>query len=183
MLNVLYHIPKYLVNTCKKNKRAEIVLFRLSKIKSINDCVEKLYNELTDTLMIITSDHGQIDVEGYVEFYKNKELNSLLQCVPYLDARTPAFIVKEGKEKEFETKFKKEYGKDFKLYKTKELVKKNYFGNRGDKEFLLGDYIAVGTYSHKLFLSHENAPRFKGHHTSLTEEMLVPLILLKKQGE
>ncbi len=152
-----------------------------NKIANINKEIEKLYNDLTDTLIIITSDHGQIDVEGYVEFYKDEELNDLLECVPYLDARTPAFIVKKGKEKEFETKFKQKYGKDFKLFKTKDLFKKNYFGDRGDKEYLLGDYIAIGTYTHKLFLSHENAPRFKGHHTSLTEEMLVPLIILKKQ--
>lgn len=153
------------------------------KIRFINEEVEKLYSELEDVLLIITADHGQIDVKGYTEFYKDKELNDMLECVPYLDARTPAFIVKKEKEQEFESKFNKKYGKDFKLFKTKDLIEQNYFGERGEYGKILGDYIAVGTYTHKQFVSYENMPRFKGHHTSLTEEMLVPLILLKKEKE
>ena len=153
------------------------------KIKAINKMVEELHNELEDTLIIITADHGQIDVKGYTEFYKDKELNDMLECVPYLDARTPAFIVKKGMEQEFEVKFNKKYGKDFKLFKTKDLIEQNYFGERGNYGKILGDYIAVGTYTHKQFISYEKMPRFKGHHTSLTEEMLVPLILLKKEKE
>ena len=150
-------------------------------INAINGYVEKLYSEVEDALIVITSDHGQVDVKGYTEFYKDKEMNDMLECVPYLDARTPAFIVKKGMEKEFETKFKKKYGKDFRLFKTKELIEQNYFGERGNYGNILGDYIAVGTYTHKQFISYEDMPRFKGHHTSLTEEMLVPLILLKKE--
>lgn len=151
------------------------------KINAINETVEKLYNELENTLLIITADHGQVDIKGYTEFYKDKELNGMLESVPFLDARTPAFIVKNGMEKEFEFKFNKRYGKDFKLFKTKDLIEENYFGERGNYGKLLGDYIAVGTYTHKQFISYENMQRFKGHHTSLTEEMLVPLILLKKE--
>lgn len=151
------------------------------KIASINREIEKLYQELDNVLMIITADHGQIDVKGYVEFYKDEELNNLLKTVPFLDARSPAFIVKEGKEKEFERKFKKKYGKDFKLYKSSRLIKKGYFGNRGEYGYLLGDYIAIGTDTNKLFLSHSKCPRFLGHHTSLTKEMLVPLIIITKK--
>lgn len=150
------------------------------KIKSINDAIEKLYAELDDTLIVITADHGQVDVEGYVEFYKDKEMNGMLECVPYLDARTPAFIVKKGKGELFEKMFEEKYGDDFKLYKTEYLIEQGYFGNKGEYGYLLGDYIAIGTYTHKQFLSGENSMRFKGHHTSLTEEMEVPLIILKK---
>ncbi len=154
-----------------------------SKIESINKEIEKLYGELSNTLIIITADHGQVDAEGYVEFYKDKQLNDMLECPPYLDARTPAFIVKSGKEKDFETLFKQKYGKDFKLFKSQYLIDKGYFGDKGEYGYLLGDYIAIGTYTHKEFLNYENSPRFKGHHTSLTEEMDVPLIILKKEKE
>lgn len=150
------------------------------KIELINKEVEKLHNDLEDTLIIITSDHGQIDVEGEIEFYKDTELNDMLEYTPYLDARTPAFKVKEGMEEEFERKFKERYSEDFILYKSKELIEQGYFGRKGNYGYLLGDYIAIGTYTHKLFISYENMPRFKGHHTSLTEEMEVPLIILKK---
>jgi len=55
----------------------------------------------------------------------------------------------------------------------------NWFGDRGEFEYLLGDYIAMGL-THKQFISYENMKRFKGHHTSVTEEMEVPLIILSK---
>ena len=64
------------------------------------------------------------------------------------------------------------------MYPSAQLVAEGYFGARGDKADLLGDYIAVGTYTHKQALLTPNSTRFKGHHTSLTEEMEVPLILL-----
>lgn len=151
-----------------------------AKIELINRKVERLHNDLDDTLIIITSDHGQIDVEGEVEFYKDKELNDMLEYTPYLDARTPAFKVKEEFKEEFERIFKERYSEDFILYKSSELIEQGYFGRNGKYGYLLGDYIAIGTYTHKLFISYENMPRFKGHHTSLTEEMEVPLIILKK---
>lgn len=149
------------------------------KINAINTEIEKLYNDLDSTLIIITADHGQIDVDGYVEFYKDNQLNAMLECAPYLDARSPAFIVKKDKKQQFEQLFEQKYGKDFKLCRTSDLIAQGYFG-KGKYGYLLGDYIAIGTYTHKLFLSYENSPRFKGHHTSLTEEMEVPLIMAGK---
>lgn len=160
-----------------KSKQAKDV------IEKINDECEKLYSESDNTLFIITADHGQTDVTGYIEFYKDKELNSLLECVPFLEARAPAFIVKKGKKRLFEKLFKQKYSKDFVLYKTKYLIERGFFGKNGDKGYLLGDYIAIGTYTNKLFLSQENMARFKGHHTSLTAEMTVPLILAGKTNE
>lgn len=53
------------------------------KIESINQEIEKLASEEEDTLFIITADHGQVDVTGYIEFYKDKELNDMLECVPF----------------------------------------------------------------------------------------------------
>ena len=150
-------------------------------VGKINYEIEKLYNDLSDTLVVITADHGQVDIQGSVEFYKDKEINEMLTCVPFLDARSPAFKVKEGKNREFEKLFKQRYGKDFKLYKSKDLIKRGLFGKSGDFGELLGDYIAIGTYTHKDFVTSEHFNRFKGHHTSLTEEMLVPLIILKKK--
>lgn len=148
-------------------------------INKINQKVENLYKQTKNTLFIITADHGQVDIEGYVDFYKDTELNEMLVCVPYLDSRSPAFIVKKGKEKEFEAKFTERYSQDFKLFRSKDLIDQGYFGNTGDKGYLLGDYIAIGTHTNKQFISYEDKTRFKGHHSSLTDEMQVPLIILK----
>ena len=98
-----------------------------------------------------------------------------------MEERAPAFLVKKGREQVFEQYFQDKYGEDFILFKSSELVTKGYFGNRGDKADFLGDYLAVGAYTHKQALLTPNTQRLKGHHTSLTEEMEVPLILLGKR--
>lgn len=147
-------------------------------IRSISKNMKSLYQSTKDTLFIITADHGQIDITGYVELYKDEKLMGMLKIYPYLDARSPAFLVKDGMHKEFERHFKSNYKRDFKLFKSSELIKKGYFGDFGDKAHLLGDYIAIGTFTHKQACATPNQQKFKGHHTSLTEEMEVPLIII-----
>lgn len=141
--------------------------------------LEELYSKLGDTLFIISADHGQIDVEGQIELYKDEELISLLDWPQFLEARAPAFKVKAGCRKQFEKLFNKKYGRDFKLFKTEDMIAQNYFGGNtaGENARLLGDYIAVGKTCKVMKLS-PLAHDFKGHHTSLTEEMEVPLILI-----
>ena len=148
-------------------------------IQSISDNCKKLYNSTNNTLFIITADHGQIDITEYVELYKDEKLMEMLEIYPYMEVRASAFKVKTDKRQEFEKYFKSKYGKDFKLYKSKYLIDKGYFGKCGDKGELLGDYISIGKYNNKFCLLTDSYPRFKGHHTSLTEEMEVPLIIIK----
>ena len=147
-------------------------------INQISQDIEDLYNSTKDTLFIITADHGQVDITGYIELYKDEKLMSMLKIYPFMEGRAPAFLVKDGMHEEFEKYFKSKYEEDFKLFKSSELVKEGYFGDFGDKAHLLGDFIAIGTFTHKqVCLTPENN-KFAGHHTSLTEEMEVPLIIL-----
>lgn len=149
--------------------------------ENVSSTVEDLYNVVSDTLFIITADHGQIDIEGYVDFYNDEVLMDMLKIYPYMEARAPAFLVKDGMTEQFEKYFKEKYGEDFILFPSYELVEKGFFGNVGDKAHLLGDYVAIGTYTHKQAVFLQGQMRFKGHHTSLTEEMEVPLILLGRK--
>ena len=149
-------------------------------INRINDLCEELYNNSKDTLFVITADHGQIDVKGYVDLYHDNKLMNMLKIYPFLEARAPSFLVKEEYKKEFEEYFNKKYKDDFVLFKTKDLINKGLFGPYGQKGYLLGAYIAIGTYTKKIALLTPNSKKYKGHHTSLTDEMLVPLIVLKK---
>lgn len=146
-------------------------------IERLDKKTYELYRSTKDTLFIITADHGQVDIEGYVDFYGDKKLMDMLKIYPYLDARAVAFKVKDGYHKEFEKYFKKTYKKDFILHKSEDLIKDGYFGPVGDKGYLLGDFIAIGTFTHKTAIMTPISHRFKGHHTSLTEEMEVPLIM------
>ena len=150
-------------------------------IAEITNYIEDLNNSLKDTLIVITSDHGHIDVDGYVEIYKDKELIECLERPMTLEPRATSFKVKDAKKEEFKRIFKEHYGKEFKLFEVEHLIKKGVFGPINEKNRnLLGDYISV-CKTNKQFLFSEKHPRFKGHHTSLTKEMLVPLIIIDKK--
>ena len=147
-------------------------------IRSLAKNMESLVKHTKNTLFIITADHGHIDVEENIEIYKDDEIMNLLEIHPYLEPRATAFKVKKGKEKEFEKIFNKKYGKDFALYKSKDLINKGYFGDFGNKGYLLGDFIAIGKFTNKCLIVSPSSAILAGHHTSLTDEMEVPLILI-----
>jgi len=147
-------------------------------INTINNKVKKLYHNTKDTLFIISADHGQVDIDGYIELYQDTKLYDMLNIYPYMEPRAIAFSVKDGKNNQFEEYFNSNYKDNYVLYKSQELIDQNYFGPTGDKSHLLGDYIAI-SYTNKQALLTPNSPKFKGHHTSLTEEMEVPLIIIK----
>jgi len=156
-----------------KSQKAKEVTLELS------DYIENLHNTHKDTLIVVTADHGHIDIGGYIDIYKNKDLMDCLAKPMYLEPRATAFKVKENMKAEFKKIFNKSYHKDFKLFEVDYLVKKGVFGPLNEKNRdLLGDYIAV-CKNDKQFVFSENSNRFKGHHTSLTKEMLVPLIIIE----
>ena len=148
-------------------------------IRSISDGLERL-SELEDTLFIVTADHGQSPVEGYADFCEDTVLLDMLVTYPFMEPRAPGFKVKPGREAEFEKYFTEKYGDAFELHKSADLVAVGYFGDpkySAGYEALLGDYIAIGNYSHVQAILNPGKRRYFGHHTSLTEEMEVPLII------
>lgn len=148
-------------------------------IREISSYVEDLHKSLENSLIVITADHGHIDIDGYIDIYNNKELMDCLKTPMYLEPRATAFKVKEDKKENFKNIFNKCYHKDFKLFEVDYLVKKGVFGPVNEKNRdLLGDYIAV-CKTNKQFEFCESSNKFKGHHTSLTKEMLVPLIIIE----
>ena len=148
-------------------------------INKLNDGLEKLYSRLCDTLFIITADHGLVDVDGHVEIYADEELTPMLEWPLFLESRATAFKVKENCHEKFVELFNKKYGKDFELFSVDYLIKENYFGGNIVNEHakLLGDFISVSKTSKNMKLG-AMASEHKGHHSSLTEEMEVPLIFI-----
>ena len=147
-------------------------------INGLNDGIEGLCDKLSDTLFIVTADHGQIDVVDPIEICNDKELLSMLEWPMYLEPRATAFKVKKNCRKKFVEEFNKKYAADFELFKVEDLIADNYFGGNIVNEHakLLGDYIAV-CKTNRIFKLHELSHEYKGHHTSLTAEMEVPLIV------
>jgi len=155
--------------------------------KSLDRGFRKLAARNTDTLFVITADHGQIDVAGCVDIWRDADVMECLAQNISLDPRGAAFHIKSGMHDKFVAAMEK-YKPDFALYPTDDLINKNIFGpfakNR-NREFL-GDFIAIGTGTNKILSmapgkensSKTNAP-YRGHHTGLTpEEMVLPLIII-----
>ena len=157
-----------------------------TQIKSIDRHVEALAKKLKNTLLIITADHGLIDVEEDVRLEKIKEINDCLRLPPAIEPRAVAFYIKEEKKEQFEKEFNKRFGNDFILMTSEEYLRQGYAGE-GEmhpkfREFL-GDYMALATGNRILQYQTEDGISsekfdFKAHHAGLTEkEMIIPLIV------
>ncbi len=151
-------------------------------IEKLNEGLENLFASLDDTLLIISADHGQVDIGENIEIYRDEVLFSMLLWPPYLDSRATAFKLKEGCAEKFKAYFRERYGQDFELIPSEKLVRENFFGEiSGEHAALLGDFIAVAK-TDKVMLHHALSHHFKGHHAALTPgEMLVPLIFIGKK--
>ena len=154
-------------------------------IKEIDSAISDLYNNLDDdTLVIITADHGQVDIEG-INLWEYEDLTSMFKHQPAIEARATAFYVKDESLEDFEKTFNKHFQNKFILYKSTEVLQMNLFG-KGEKsprtEGFLGDYfaIAIDKYSFRL----QNAPHIhKATHAGLLkDEMMIPLIVLNKKA-
>ncbi len=148
------------------------------KVAEIERRTEEFVRSFPDTLMIVTADHGQTDIAGYVPMYRDEKLMSMLDAPLSIEPKAVSLTPKKNMEDAFIAYFNQTYGEDFVLMAVKDLVAMGVFGPPDEKLRYLGKYLAVGTFTHKMALMHCMTDCFPGQHTSLTEEMLVPLILL-----
>ena len=144
-------------------------------------------NMKEDTLVIISADHGHIDVEP-IDLYADKKLYSMLKRYPANDSRAMSFLVKEECREEFIQHFNNLYKDYYKLYETKEMIEKGYFGDLNVSKInpkvydFLGDFFAVAISNKYFTYTPNNDFIIKSHHAGMTEEeMIIPLICLQKK--
>lgn len=152
------------------------------KISAINNALESIYQRIdNDTLIIVSADHGLVDVQP-INLYYDEDIKNNLIVPPYCDARVNMFKVKD-KEK-FVRDFKHKYGGAFDLYSKKEIIDQKLFGNMKNSEVfleLLGDFVAIGKDRYYLSYANNEDLIFKAHHSGYSkDEMMIPLILLHK---
>lgn len=153
-------------------------------LSAVNHLTEQLTENLKDTLLIITADHGMTDVESlYLDDYP--ELEDCLEHAPTLEPRFCSFKLKPGCKSQFQKLFEQVFGKDFWLMSKEEVLERKLTGDGSPHpraaEFM-GDMLAIATGNKILQYRMKGAPLPKGfaaHHAGLTaEEMSVPLILI-----
>lgn len=152
-------------------------------LKSLEEKVQSMAEQLEDTLLIITADHGHVDGKN-VCILDYPEILDCLERNPSIEPRTLNMFVKKGKEKEFEEAFRKAFGNDFMLLTKQEVYDMNIFGTGAkhiNADGMLGDYIAIATTNLTIFNTYEETEKFKGVHAGYTkEEMTIPFIVVEK---
>lgn len=158
-------------------------------IREAEEEIEKMLQEIkgTNTLLIISADHGHQDINETIDILELEEIQECLIMPPTLESRMVGFFVKDTKRKEFEDRFKKRFQNKYILYTKEEILKNNLFGygNKHKKmEDFIGDYIAIAIADTEIkletYLSREikEPKQKKSSHCGLTQnEMEVPLIV------
>ncbi len=151
-------------------------------LQALESRMETLCENLEDTLVIFTADHGHVDCQS-LTITDYPEITRCLLRLPSIEPRALNFYVKPGMESEFKQAFLTRFGDDFLLLSHQEVIQQQLFGRskpHSSFDAMLGDFLAIGTGKISLFNSHEEAQQIIGAHAGMTpEEMTIPLILCK----
>lgn len=152
-------------------------------IKQINDEVEDMCRDISDTLVIVTADHGLVDTTWlFIPNYPQVE--TCLAQKPSIESRAMTFFVKKGFHTLFEKEFSKAFGDSYVLLSKKEVLDNKLFGEgipHHRTGGFIGDYlgIAKGSVSIECNPSTQH-DLFKAAHAGMTaDEMNVPFIVVE----
>ena len=157
-----------------------------SYIKMMNAEIRKLSEKLTDTLLVISADHGHVPVQKYLYIDDYPELTDCMIAPLTLDDRTSAIFLKPGMQETFQAAFHKHLSSDFILLKSADALKNGLFGPgpiAAAVPDFLGDFliIAIGEkVLHQRIKENVSHEPFKSCHAGLNKrEMIVPLIFIR----
>lgn len=194
-------------NAIKKGKKRKFMLAYWAKLDSIchrkgtdsekamkhfiqlDKKIAKLANSLRDsnTVIIVTADHGLVNTRENSKILKLENHPELVETLSMPLAGEPRVVycyVKPQKTKQFENYIKTKFKNFCELYKSEELIQKNYFGLFEPNEKLkdrVGDYTLImkDNYIMKDLVLGEDQNIFVGNHGGVSkEEMFVPLIII-----
>jgi len=136
------------------------------------------------TVLIITSDHGQIATPGgcAVHLSDHPTLSEMLLLPPSGEARSSYLYVRPGQTERVADYVAEHLADQFLLLETEAAISAGLFGGSGVSPSVrgrLGDYVLLARRESSLVPIGEKAA-YRGHHGSLTpEEMLVPLVMAR----
>ncbi len=153
------------------------------QIRKINDRVSEMCERLKDTLVIVTADHGLLDVEWrHLMEYPN--IWDCLERIPTVEMRALSFYIKEGMEEKFERAFNTHFSDDYELMTKEQALESKIFGPgtlHAEINKVLGDYIAVAKGPVSINVAPDKDFLFKAAHAGTTaDEYNVPFIVIEK---
>lgn len=154
-------------------------------IKDINDTVAGLAKSLTDTVFIVTSNHGMTDISEEIMLNLRYDLCDCLIMPPTFGKRAVNFFVKYDRRTDFERLFNEEFAEDFMLMSRSEILRKQLFGTAKciPKVYdFLGDYCAFAISDKSLRFRALNEKHRTPHKASCggitSDEMCLPLCVI-----
>lgn len=154
-------------------------------IDEIEEGILELKKENPDTTVVITADHGQVDMVNMMYLNQKHDYTKYFYALPSIDTRMISFFVKDECKEEFEDMFLKEFGMDVILLESKEIEKYKIFGDTklSDKaKSALGEYVGIVVNNKFMVcdtINLEDELNTKGNHSGLTkEETTIPLIVI-----
>ncbi len=152
-------------------------------ITELEKMVEKTVSGLSETLFLITADHGHIDCDNCCILDYSEIMNCLVR-LPSFEPRTLNLFVKEEFRESFPEIFRKHFGDSFVILTREEVISNKVFGtgrDRSDLAEMIGDYVALAVTPKSIFNTHIEAQEMPGGHAGLTpEEIRIPLIVIGK---
>ena len=147
--------------------------------------IKVLTNKLSDTLVIISADHGHKNIGQVYSVLEHPDLRECLIMPEFFESRFVGFWVKNNRKDEFKNIFEREF-KDFVLLSRDEVLDLNLIGV-GEKhkkiDDFLGDFVAVSVGDSIFRLQNDyfaGKKVKKSTHCGLTkEEMEVPVIVVE----
>jgi len=153
--------------------------------RSLSDLFRRLKG--TDTVCLITADHGLIDTipERNLSIAQFPELRDMLILPLCGEPRVPYCYVKVSRKIEFQNYVEEYFSHVCDLYTSEEMISKGFFGLNKENPKLrdrLGDYILLMKDNYVLhdWVTGETPFQFIGYHGNLTpDEMYVPLVKIE----
>lgn len=171
-------------NGCYSKEAKDFIIMAENRVKQLIDELRG-----TNTLLIISADHGHNDIKEKVSILDLPEIEECLIMPLSLEARAISFNVKDDRKQEFENKFTKRFKEKYILYTKKDFIESGLMGKGNQHKKIddfIGNYIAIAisdtiialeNYSN---LERKRASEKKSTHCGLTRnEMEVPVIVFE----
>ncbi len=137
---------------------------------------------IPDTLLLITADHGQVNIVNYT-LTDYPDITECLVRMPSFDPRALNFFVKDGMHEQFRDAFLKHFGAEFQLLTKAEVQEQQLLGKgtpHPDFSAMLGDFLAIGIGAAAINNTPEDNMHFISAHSGMTAaEMRIPLIAVE----
>ncbi len=150
------------------------------ELRGLEREVEKLAEKLSDTLMVVTADHGHKNLTYYT-LTDYPEIINMMKRPTSIESRASVFYVRDEYLEQFPGVFKNTFGDDFILFSKEDVKREKLFGDgiaHAKFDDFIGDFLAVSV-SDKGIVYSDAVIKFQSDHAGMTgQEMMIPLIAI-----